>query len=213
MPRKNLELVGSQSLVERAVLAGAGSSRISQCFVSSEDDEILSVAADHGAVAHRRSVAAASDTARASEVVDDFLAGHGELSDDVRLVYLQPTSPFRTSEHVDRAIDLLEASQAESLVSVVASHQLPEKTLTIGQTGVLALGPSGVDPGKNRQELEKSVYPNGALYIFTIGAFRRSGDIPVVGSLPFRMGKVESLDIDDPEDLILARGVADSAGI
>lgn len=213
VPRKNLEMVGSETLLERAIRAGMGSARVARCFVSSDDDEILSLAGVHGIVGHRRSDLASADDARASEVVDDLIATHGELTEDARVVYLQPTSPFRTSSHVDKAIELLEVSGAESLVSVVASHQLPEKSLTIGKTGLLALGPRGVDPGKNRQELAESVYPNGALYIFSLRSFRELGDIPVVDSLPFVMGKVESLDIDDPDDLILAKAVADSAGI
>jgi len=213
VPRKNLEVIGSRSLVERAILAGQGSTKISACYVSSDDQEILAKAVELGAEAHLRSTLAANDSARASEVMDDFLAGHTEIDDEVRIVYLQPTSPFRTSAHVDRAIDAMESARVDALVSVVQSHQLPEKTLVINDSGVLALGSTGVDPGENRQGLTSSVYPNGALYIFSVRAFRERGDIPVIGANPFLMGKVESLDIDDPEDLILARGVAASAGI
>ena len=213
VPRKNLEVVGSQSLLERAVLAGQGSTKISACYVSSDDQEILRQAIELGAQAHLRSSLASTDNARAAEVMEDFLASHDELGPDDRVVYLQPTSPFRTFEHVDRAIELMESRGADALVAVVRSHQLPEKTLVINGSGVLALGPAGVDPGENRQGLTPSVYPNGALYIFSVGAFRERGAIPVTGAHPFLMGKVESLDIDDPEDLILARGVAASAGI
>lgn len=213
VPRKNLEVIGSRSLVERAVLASQGTTNISVCYVSSDDQEILAKALELGAQAHLRSTLAAADSARASEVIDDFLAGHVEIDDEVRIVYLQPTSPFRTSAHVDQAINAMEFAGIDALVGVVRSHQLPEKTLVINDSGVLALGPAGVDPGENRQGLTPTVYPNGALYIFPVGAFRERGDIPVVGAYPFLMGKIESLDIDDPEDLILARGVAASAGI
>lgn len=213
VPRKNLEVIGSRSLVERAVLAGQGTTKISACYVSSDDQEILAKAVELGAQALLRSTLAAADSARASEVMDDFLAGHAEIDDEVRIVYLQPTSPFRTSAHVDQAINAMESAGVDALVGVVRSYQLPEKTLVINHLGVLALGPAGVDPGENRQGLTMSVYPNGALYIFSVGAFRERGDIPVIGAYPFLMGKVDSLDIDDPEDLILARGVAASAGI
>jgi CMP-N,N'-diacetyllegionaminic acid synthase len=213
VPRKNLELVGSQSLVERAVLSGRASTKVSACHVSSDDQEILAKAVELGAQAHLRSTLAAADSARASEVMDDFLSGHAEIDDEVRIVYLQPTSPFRTSAHVDRAINAMESAGVDALVGVVRSHQLPGKTLVINDSGALALGPGSLDPGENRQSLPPSVYPNGALYIFSVGAFRERGDIPVIGAYPFLMGKVESLDIDDPEDLILARGVAASAGI
>lgn len=195
------------------MLSGHGSTKISVCYVSSDDEEILAKAREFGAQAHLRSRHAAADSARASEVMDDFLAGHAEIDDEVRIVYLQPTSPFRTSARVDEAINAMESGDVDALVGVVRSYQLPEKTLVINESGLLALGPAGVDPGANRQGLTPSVYPNGALYIFSVGAFRERGDIPVTGAYPFLMGRVESLDIDDPEDLILARGVAASAGI
>ncbi len=213
VPRKNLEVIGSRSLLERAVVAGQGAKNISACYVSSDDNEILVKAIELGAQAHLRSTLAATDNARAFEVIEDFLADHAEIDDEVRIVYLQPTSPFRTSVHVVQAINAIESVGVDALVGVVRSHQLPEKTLLINDSGVLELGPAGVDPGENRQGLTPSLYPNGALYIFSVGAFKERGDIPVIGACPFLMGKVESLDIDDPEDLILARGVAASAGI
>jgi CMP-N,N'-diacetyllegionaminic acid synthase len=213
VPRKNLEVVGTQSLLERAVSSGQGSERISVSCVSSEDEEILARAAKLGALTHRRSSRAAGDEARASDVIVDFLDSRPEINDDVRIVYLQPTSPFRTSSHVDQAIRALESGGSDALVAVVGSHQLPEKTLVINEVGVLALGPAGVDPGENRQGLAPSVYPNGAIYIFSVGGFRERGDIPVIGAQPFLMGKVESLDIDSPEDLEIARALATHAGI
>ena len=213
VPRKNLEAIGAQSLLGRAIESALGVEQISSCFVSSEDDEILEEAKKNGALPLRRAASAASNAARAHEVVEDFLEQRSEFTDDVALVYLQPTSPFRTAERVSEAIAVHERGTGGPVVSVVRSHQLPEKSLTISSTGVLELAPGAADPGKNRQDLPDSVYPNGAIYIFSVSEFRRRGDIPVVGAIPFMMSKVESLDIDDAEDLILARGVASHAGI
>lgn len=213
VPRKNLEVVGSQSLVERAILAGIGSAKVMDCYVSSDDREILAKATELGAQAHLRCDSAADNGARASEVVRDFLASHSEVSDEDKIVYLQPTSPFRNSTHVDQAINVMESAGVSALVGVVRSHQLPEKTLVINESGLLELGHTATDPGENRQTFAPSFYPNGALYIFSVKAFRKDCDIPVVGGFPFLMSKVESLDIDDPEDLIIARGIANDAGI
>jgi CMP-N-acetylneuraminic acid synthetase len=213
VPRKNLEMIGEQSLLERAIASALGVEQISACFVSSEDDQILQEAEKSGALPLRRAVSAASNSARAHEVVEDFLKQRPEIVDDDAIVYLQPTSPFRTAERVSEAIAVHERGSGESVVSVVRSHQLPEKSLTITSSGALQLAPGAKDPGKNRQDFPESVYPNGAIYIFSVAAFKRLGDIPVVGAFALMMSKVESLDIDDAEDLILARGVASHAGI
>ena len=78
---------------------------------------------------------------------------------------------------------------------------------------MLQLADEDGDPGANRQIFHQSVYPNGAIYVFSVASFREFGDIKVVGALPFFMGKVESLDIDDEDDLMIAKAVADSARI
>lgn len=211
--RKNLEAVGSRTLLQRAILSAERSQRVTECFVSSDDEEILVSATELGAQPHRRPYWAASDTARASDVLIDFLEAHHEILESDRIVYLQPTSPFRTSAHVDCAIALMESAEAESLVGVVNCDQILEKTLEISLSGSLALCRAGADPSANRQVFTRRVYPNGALYIFSVRSFRERGDVPIIGALPFLMGKVESMDIDDPEDLDIARAVAASAGI
>jgi CMP-N-acetylneuraminic acid synthetase len=213
VPRKNLARVGTKSLIERAVSSARGVDGLGSCYVSSDDDEILEHAGLVGAIPHRRSAISATNSSRASEVVTDFLDQHPELADDDVLVYLQPTSPFRTAQRVSEALQLYQARSTQSLVSVVHSHQLPSKSLKIAESGLLQLVDERGDPGANRQTFDHAVYPNGAIYVFSVASFRESGDIQVVGALPFIMGKVESLDIDDPDDLMIARAVADGAGI
>ena len=213
VPRKNLERVGTKSLIERAVSSARGVDRLDSCYVSSDDDEILEHAGLVGAIPHRRSATAATSSSRASEVVIDFLDQHPEIVDDDVLVYLQPTSPFRTAQRVSEALYVYETGSTKSVVSVVPSHQLPSKSLRVAESGLLQLVDERGDPGANRQTFDHAVYPNGAIYVFSVASFRESGDIQVVGALPFIMGKVESLDIDDPDDLMIARAVADSAGI
>jgi len=107
----------------------------------------------------------------------------------------------------------MSSAQADFLVSVKKASEHPAKTLTIDERGVLNAAPFGGDSSANRQELPSFHYPNGAIYAFTVCAFRRDNMIPVVGALPFIMDAHESLDIDTPDDLMVARAVADYAHI
>jgi CMP-N,N'-diacetyllegionaminic acid synthase len=55
---------------------------------------------------------------------------------------------------------------------------------------------------ENRQNLPKTFYPNGAIYIFKLKDFiRRKRQIPISGSIPYIMSIKDSLDIDNIFDL------------
>lgn len=213
IPAKNMQPVGGLTLIQRAIRSAAENKFLSSVHVTSESQEILNAAKNAGAEPHLRSSQASSDSARASQVVLDFLDSHQCLTEHDVILYLQPTSPFRSSNHVKRAFQQFRSGPAQSLVSVVKADKHLEKSLLLDGRGLLAAATENSDFGVNRQNLPMRVYPNGAIYIFTVGAFQKFGDIPVSGASPFMMGKVESIDIDDWEDLIIARAVADSAGI
>ena len=215
VPRKNLADVGGMTLTERAIRSANECSYTSSVVVSSDDQEILDLAQRCGATPLVRPGELASGTARAEGVVEHFLATPEASTLDASdlIVYLQPTSPFRSSSHVAAALEAMYSAQADFLVSVKEASEHPAKTLSIDESGVLTAAPFSGDSSANRQELPSFHYPNGAIYAFTVGAFRRDNMIPVLGALPFIMDAHESLDIDTPDDLMVARAIADYAHI
>ena len=55
-----------------------------------------------------------------------------------------------------------------------------------------------------RQDLPSVYMPNGALYIFKVDEFLREEKIPRAHTIPFLMSEYDSLDIDTPDDLLIA---------
>lgn len=213
VPRKNLAEVGGVSLLERAIRSAAHCPHISSVVVSSDDQEILDLASRYGATPLTRPDELSSGTTRAEAVVEHFLnepQGSRLEKSDV-IVYLQPTSPFRTSSHVTASLEEMFRAQSDSLVSVTVASTHPAKIVTIGADGLVHAAPYGAEPSVNRQQLPKLHYPTGAIYAFTVGSFRREQMIPIFGALPFIMSGQDSLDIDNPDDLMIARAVADYA--
>lgn len=213
VPRKNLAEVGGMTLLERAIRSAEKCPLISSIIVSSDHHEILDLAQLWGADPLLRPEELASGTARAEAVVEHFLStsAGAKLGVSDVVVYLQPTSPFRSSTHVTASLDAMFAAQADSVVSVKNSSEHPAKTITIDSGGRIQSAPYGTDASANRQQLPRLHYPNGAIYAFTIDSFRREDQIPIVGALPFIMSSQDSLDIDNQEDLMIARAVADYA--
>ncbi len=215
IPKKNLSEVGGFTLLARAIRSAKDCPQISSVFVSSDDNEIREIAKNLGARAVVRPDQLSSGSSRAEEVVEHFLATPegSVLRESDTIVYLQPTSPFRSEVHVIAALEALNSHKSQCLVSVKEITDYPSKALTIGELGLTTTTPFWKDSGANRQDLPVFHYPNGAIYAFTIEAFRSKNEIPTIGALAFLMGSVESLDIDTPDDLLIAQAVANHAQI
>jgi CMP-N-acetylneuraminic acid synthetase len=106
IPRKNLRSLHGRPLIAYAIDTAQASSFHPEVMVSSEDDEILSVAAALGATPHRRPTEFSSDDVALDRVVWDAARAHAERSGrpaDI-VVTMQPTSPLVRPETVDQAI-------------------------------------------------------------------------------------------------------------
>lgn len=205
VPRKNLRKLGGIPLFAHSVRAAMESLYIDECFVSSNDLGILQQGSLYGAIPHERPDEFSGDHSTAVEVVRDFANAHHELlgAEDI-LVYLQPTSPFRTAKHIDAALRLLSKGTAESIVSVLDQPVFYAKLVSIETTGLLMSVLGSAAATKNRQDLRSLWQPNGAIYAFRMRKFWRSGSIPIDDSLPYWMSEIESLDVDSEHHFDLA---------
>jgi len=136
LPRKNMQLLGSKPLVAWSIEAARGARRLDRLVVSSDDPEVLDLAARYDATLPLvRPAELAADDSPAIDYVRHAVAeleGAGQGPFDA-IAILQPSSPFTASTDIDATIELLAASGADSAVSVVqldhAIHPLKMKVL------------------------------------------------------------------------------------
>lgn len=206
LPGKNLRLLSGQPLIQWTLTSIQNCSLRFEAFVSSDSTEILGLAEKFGVTTLLRSKEASCDESLAKDVVLDFL---DKIPDRTRknlaIIYLQPTSPLREGHHIEEAYSLFLESGMNPVVSVVEPMLIREKYLQTDHQKKLQPA-SGESPTINRQSGGNYLYPNGAIYIFTVADFLETGDIPVEGSLGYKMDKRSSLDIDDSIDLLIAEG-------
>ena len=103
-PRKNILPFRGKSLIAWALEAARGSAFIDTTVVSTEDAEIKLIAERLGARVLDRPVELASDTAANEDVMRHAFREQPTHHDLV--VLLQPTSPLRTAEDIDKCIEL-----------------------------------------------------------------------------------------------------------
>jgi CMP-N,N'-diacetyllegionaminic acid synthase len=201
---KNIALLNGIPLIDYTIKASLGSSYIRGTYVTSDSDDILSVAQKTGAAVIKRPAPLATDTARSESAIMhaiNFIQSEEGSCPDV-IILLQPTSPLRDSEDIDRAFECFFSSNADALISGIEPAINPLKQMLVGEDGMLkTLTEDRTTPFQARQLLPRAFQPNGAIYIIRAELFMKTGLLIGGRTMPFYMDETKSLDIDTPADL------------
>lgn len=108
IPRKNLRLVGGKPLLVWSIEAAQAAPSVDMVVVSSDDQEILSVARQAGAIAQERPAELATDEALTDPVLVHVVQSMAGYRPDA-VVLLQPTVPVRRPGLVEDCIAALAA--------------------------------------------------------------------------------------------------------
>ena len=208
LPGKNIKLLGDLPLICHTIKAALDSNLIDRVIVSTENDEIASIAKNCGAeVPFMRSIDLASDTSMVMDsylqVVDMITKENSKLIES--FVALLPTVPLRTSKDIDNAIQIFNDKNANSVISVVEASTPVYWHRSISKEGILENFLPEFNALKNRQELKKTYLPNGAVYVFRTEVLRSTREYYTSKTYPYIMPKERSADIDDNFDFEWAR--------
>lgn len=204
VPGKNIAKLGGLPLIAWTIRAALASGLFGRVIVSTDGDEIASAAQAAGAeVPFLRPAHLATAQARSVDVVRHALDATGTQG---RFALLQPTSPFRNARHLREAAARLGADPAASVVSVVKGKPLPWH-FSMDANHQMTRVAAGAALVHRRQDAAPLHTPNGALYLCHADRFRAEETLFFDDTLGYAMTQIDSLDIDDPEDLELARAV------
>ena len=202
--RKNLQQVGGVPLVIRAVRAAEAASVVDRVIVSSDDEEVLAVAAEAGAETHRRSTKTASDTASSEsaliEVIRDFeLVGTEEV-----LAFLQCTSPFVRGVDVEAVLGPVLTGDADVSFSAVPFHGYLWDIAPGGTTR--PVGHAG-NHRQRRQDESPRLLESGAVYAMRISGLLEHGTRFHGRTAAVLVDPRRAIEIDSLEDLAVARAI------
>ena len=206
LPKKNLRMLGNKTLIEWTLGIAVQIPNIADILVSTDDKIIAEISLNAGAlVPWLRPNELAQDDSSLVEVVLHALDWYETARSPVQAVLLlQPTSPFRSLDLVQKGIAMFTESEMLPVIGVSKVFQHPE--LMMRQVGEY-LQPL-MDLGKRKersQDLHELFVPNGNFYLISAQNLRDSKSFfqPVVIPL-LASSEKESLDIDTPEDLEIA---------
>lgn len=202
IPHKNIVDINGRPLIVWTIKASLKSKHINTTIVSSDDMEILGISKKAGARIIVRPKKYSRDDSTIVPVIKDCIKQLFNLGEEFDIVVLlQPTSPLRNHKDIDEAFDIFFKSNAKSLISVYEPEKSPYKSFKIDKNGYLEGLINSKTPFMNRQDLPKTFYPNGAIYIINIKDFIENNSLFCSKTIPYLMSEERSVDVDSMDDV------------
>ena len=203
--RKNIVDFAGKPLMAWTILASLASKIVSRTIVSSDDQEILSIARSYGADTLLRPDSLSGDFDSSESVALNAIECEKDSGREYDvIILLQPTSPLRTSIDIDCAFNKFYLSKENSLVSICEINNKFLKSFFQDAKGRLSSIVDSKFSSKPRQLLPKTFTPNGAIYIIKEKVFCQTKSFYSNTCIGFEMSQSKSIDIDTPKDLELA---------
>lgn len=208
LPGKNIKPLLGKPLIAWSIEAALASELFDLVLVSTDCQEIASIAEQYGAIVPGlRPSALASDRATTNDVVTHMVGKVEEIWGGVKsITLLQPTSPLRKIASIVEAHELYERMDALSVISVCQMEH-PIQLCNKLPADHSMLGFLRKQNNARSQDLEPYHRINGAIYIFDRRYVGSLSDIYGGRSYAYVMEQYESIDIDQPLDFEIAEAI------
>jgi CMP-N,N'-diacetyllegionaminic acid synthase len=202
LKKKNILKISQKSLVDIAINSTKNIKKITKVVISSDDEQILKKKSLYSSKKFffvKRKKKLSHDRTSLERVILDYLLNDNSIEKPENIILLQPTSPLRNSKHIQDSINFFEENKYDSVLSgyldkVFMWNINTKKSLTYNYKS-----------RKNSQFMNRFFFENGAIFIFNTKNFLQKKS-RLFGKIGFyTMNKYDSIDIDDKEDLKIAR--------
>lgn len=207
LPGKNTADFCGKPLIAHTIEAAKNSRYIKRIICSTDSEDIAKISKKYGAEAPfiRPKELALDDTSSVDSLLHALrYAAEMEKYFPETVILLQPTSPLRTSRHIDEALELFILKRPKSVVSVKRSEITPLCLKTLAGDKIVSLEPAKENFSAARRANRGYYRANGAIYIASPETIRRCRTFWTNDTLPYIMDEASSVDIDTQLDLRLA---------
>jgi CMP-N,N'-diacetyllegionaminic acid synthase len=200
IPMKNIKKIANKPLIAYTIDASLNSKVVDKTIVSTDNEKIANIAKKYGAEIITRPKKLSTDKMALEPVVEHVLEELNKFQNyepDLILI-LQNTSPLRNSKHVREAIQLFLEKKYDSMLSGFSLHTFLWKKKKDSFFSPVSYNPKN---RPNRQDMNKQFFENGAIFISTYDAFKKS-KCRISGKIGFyEMSLESSYNIDTKKDL------------
>lgn len=207
IPKKNIYPLSGKPLIAYTIECAKGSRFLTKWIVSTDSEEIASVARAYGAeVPFIRPSELATDSALSVDVVKHavLIMEQEEACQYDYVVLLQPTTPFRLPEYIDLAVKKLMESGCDTVVTMVdvgAYH--PARMYRIVADRLAGIMDEGIAM-RPRQELPPVYIRSGDVYACKRSVIFDKNSMMGDDCRPIVIPPERAVNIDDMKDMVLA---------
>lgn len=200
--RKNTKLLAGKPLIAWTIEAARQATCVDRVVVSTDDDEIRSVALRFGAdVPFIRPAPLASDSATSIDTLFHAISYFPEYD---WILLLQPTSPLRSAGDIDGIWELSQSKNVSSVVSLCEALHTPSLIYHFDDGDFLVPLYDAENFFNRRQDFKPAYALNGALYLAKRDWLYKHKKFIGPDTAGYVMPQERSVDIDTEYDWLWA---------
>ena len=210
IPGKNIKEFAGKPLIVHSIEAALKCPLVNRTVVSTDNDKIAEVTIAHGAQVIKRPNELATDASLVIDAIKYTVGKVEEEGDEVDIVILlEPTSPFRRAEDLEKCIQILLEDKADSVATFTNSDISPNRLWRVSGD-VVEPYIEGAVPWLPRQKQPRAHELTGQIYGLSKKAlFEKEDSISLLlGRIfPVITPRETALDIDTELDFLVAEKI------
>ncbi len=204
IPKKNIRQFLDRPIISYSVEAAICSNCFSEVMVSTDNNEIASIAINSGAsVPFLRSPETSDDFATTADVIEEVIKKYqatGRIFEYVCCLY--PTAPFITPVKINEMFKLLVKHKADSVMTVVRFSYPVQRALLL-ENGLIKMAfPEFINT--RSQDLPAMYHDAGQIYWLNSSVFLKEKIMMMEKTIPYEVSELEVQDIDSETDWEIA---------
>lgn len=202
IPKKNIKDFCGKPIIAYSIEAALESKLFDEVMVSTDSEEIASVARKYGAnVPFMRSEETSNDFATTTDVLEEVFSEYEKRGVSFDLaVCIYPTAPFVTARKLKEAMELMNNEQVDAVTPVVRFSFPPQRAFVI-RKGLLEYQYPEYRLTRS-QDLESIYHDCGQFYIMKVdNVINKKVKQRIV---PYIVSELEVQDIDNEDDWKIA---------
>ena len=201
LKQKNIKKLNGIPLINYSIRSAKKSKFVDRIFVSTESKKIQNIAMKSGiGVEFLRPKKLALDNSKTFNVVKHVISTlkkKGQTFEYVAL--LEPTSPLRRKDDIDRAIMLLHKNRNnfDALISIGEISEFPNLLKKITKKNKIVRAFPRLKEISRRQDSSNYYFPYGVIYLSKVKSLLKEKTFYCKNTLSMKIDKFQCIEIDD----------------